>query len=115
MDYTAEVLDYVVHKGFSVELGARNIQRTIEEEMLAPLARLAFTPAWKRVGRVEIRLGGGGSRSWSTTTAAEMLPLPDIAPPEPPVPTPGAAPPPKPGPPTPAPAPSLIRDPNNNS
>jgi ATP-dependent Clp protease ATP-binding subunit ClpA len=58
-DYGEDVLDYVVRKGFSPQLGARNIQRTIEEEVLAPLARTSFTPAWKQVGRVEVRVEGG--------------------------------------------------------
>jgi ATP-dependent Clp protease ATP-binding subunit ClpC len=113
VDYTAEVLDYVVRKGFSVELGARNIQRTIEEEMLAPLARLAFTPAWKRVGRVEMRLSGGRLQTVVYERDGGVLPLPDMAPPEPPA--PAALPPPKPGPPSPAPAPASTRDPNSNS
>ena len=42
--YTDAVLDYVVERGFSLDLGARNIQHTIEEEILSPLARLSASP-----------------------------------------------------------------------
>jgi ATP-dependent Clp protease ATP-binding subunit ClpC len=56
--YADDVLDYIVRKGFSPQLGARNIQRTIEEEVLAPLARISYTPAWKQVGRVDVTIQG---------------------------------------------------------
>jgi ATP-dependent Clp protease ATP-binding subunit ClpA len=79
-DYTDEVLDHVVQKGFSAQLGARNIQRTIEEEVLAPLARTSFTPAWKQVGRVEVSVQSGKLVITTHQRTPDTPPMADNAP-----------------------------------
>ncbi len=58
--YDAAVLDYLVEKGFSAEWGARHIERALETELLAPLARRTFAADWPTVRAVHIARQGSG-------------------------------------------------------
>ena len=58
--YDPAVVDYVVDRGFSAEWGARHVERAIEEEVLAPLARQTFRPDWPAVRAVHLAVGAGG-------------------------------------------------------
>jgi ATP-dependent Clp protease ATP-binding subunit ClpA len=91
--YADDVLDYIVRKGFSPQLGARNIQRTIEEEVLAPLARTSYTPAWKQVGRVDVSVQGGKLVIATAPRPPDTPPMADNAPLEVELPPPAADPP----------------------
>ena len=57
--YDPAVVDYVVERGFSPEWGARHVERAIEDEVLAPLARQTFGPDWPTVRAVHIAVGDG--------------------------------------------------------
>jgi ATP-dependent Clp protease ATP-binding subunit ClpC len=57
--YDPAVVDYVVERGFSPEWGARHVERAIEDEVLAPLARQTFGPDWLEVRAVHIVVGDG--------------------------------------------------------
>ncbi|HUS15131.1 MAG TPA: AAA family ATPase, partial [Chloroflexia bacterium] len=58
--YETAVVDYVVARGFSPEWGGRYVERAIEEQVLAPLARETFDPAWDTVRAVHISVGAAG-------------------------------------------------------
>ena len=58
--YDPAVVDYVVDRGFSAEWGARHVERAIEDEILAPLARLTFRVDWPTVAAVHIHMGPDG-------------------------------------------------------
>jgi ATP-dependent Clp protease ATP-binding subunit ClpC len=58
--YDPAVVDYVVDRGFSAEWGARHVERAIEDEILAPLARLTFRVDWPTVAAVHIHVGADG-------------------------------------------------------
>jgi len=58
--YDPAVLDYLVEKGFSAEWGARHIERALETELLAPLARRTFAADWPGVRAVHIARQGSG-------------------------------------------------------
>ena len=57
--YDPAVIDYLVERGFSAEWGARHVERAIEEELLAPLARQTFRADWPDVRAVHITVGDG--------------------------------------------------------
>jgi ATP-dependent Clp protease ATP-binding subunit ClpC len=58
--YDPAVVDYVVDRGFSAEWGARHVERAIEDEILAPLARLTFRVDWPTVAAVHIHADADG-------------------------------------------------------
>jgi len=51
-----EVIDFVVQHGFDARLGARHLERTIQKEVLEPLAAETYRPEWAGVSRVKVTI-----------------------------------------------------------
>jgi ATP-dependent Clp protease ATP-binding subunit ClpC len=67
------VVDYIVSKGFSPQQGARQLERTIDELVLAPIARRLFTKEYSGVTNLRIEAGESGL-VFSTGDAASLQP-----------------------------------------
>ena len=53
---TDEAVDYLVKKGFNAKLGARPLQRIIDEEIKNPLSKMILFGELNEGGRVEVSL-----------------------------------------------------------
>ncbi len=63
------VVDYIVSKGFSPQQGARQLERTIDELILGPIARRLFTKEYSGATNLRIDVGESGL----------LFSLPDVA------------------------------------
>jgi len=57
--FTNEVIDLVVQRGFDARLGGRHLERTIQKEVLEPLAAETYRPEWAGVSQVKVALQNG--------------------------------------------------------
>jgi len=57
--FADEVIDLVVQRGFDARLGGRHLERTIQKEVLEPLAAETYKPEWAGVARVKVALQDG--------------------------------------------------------
>ena len=53
------VIDLVVQRGFDARLGGRHLERTIQKEVLEPLAAEMYRPEWADVSQVKVALQNG--------------------------------------------------------
>ncbi|MCD6554607.1 MAG: ATP-dependent Clp protease ATP-binding subunit, partial [Anaerolineae bacterium] len=53
------VIDLVVQRGFDARLGGRHLERTIQKEVLEPLAAETYRPEWADVSQVKVALQNG--------------------------------------------------------
>lgn len=53
------VIDFVVSRGFDARLGGRHLERTIQKEVLEPLAAETYKPEWADVTQVKVTLQEG--------------------------------------------------------
>ncbi|MDY7040867.1 MAG: ATP-dependent Clp protease ATP-binding subunit [Chloroflexota bacterium] len=53
------VIDLVVQRGFDARLGGRHLERTIQKEVLEPLAAETYKPEWAGASQVKVALRDG--------------------------------------------------------
>jgi ATP-dependent Clp protease ATP-binding subunit ClpC len=58
--FADEVIDFVVQRGFDARLGGRHLERTIQKQVLEPLAAETYKPEWAGVSRVQVALQDDG-------------------------------------------------------
>jgi ATP-dependent Clp protease ATP-binding subunit ClpA len=56
---TEETVDYLIDKGFDDKMGARPLQRIIDDEIKKPLSRMILFGDLQEGGRVEVTLKEG--------------------------------------------------------
>ncbi|MCR4406791.1 MAG: ATP-dependent Clp protease ATP-binding subunit [Anaerolineae bacterium] len=57
--FTDDIIDFVVQHGFDARLGGRHLERTIQKEVLEPLAAETYKPEWAGVSQVQVTVQDG--------------------------------------------------------
>ncbi len=59
VSFKAQVVDYVVDKGYDTRLGCRRLERVIQKEVLEPLAEQMYRPDWQTVSAIGVSVAEG--------------------------------------------------------
>ncbi len=72
IEFSDELVDYVVENGFDNELGARQLERAVRKEILEPLVKEMYKPNWKNKRRIRVTVTGAERRVNFETLESDM-------------------------------------------